>query len=948
MSTEKYRVSVDVDNTNANRKLDDTVSRVRAMNVGFSALKGAIAGAFGVAALTQFSRGVTGVYTEYEKLRTVLSTTLGSQAAANQEFARLQALANELPQDLQDVSQAFVKMRRFGLDTTNDGLRAFSNIATASGKSMDQLAEALADAMTGEFERLKEFGIKVRRENDKMIASFGSQQVAVANSSEELVKQLQELGRTKFGSAAEENANTLGQSLSNLRGAVYEASIAFMEGLAPALKVNTDQMALFIRQNNTLIASMGEGVGEALRTIGAFTVLVSKNIDLVTNSLLFLIGTRLFSNIQTIFAKLSQSLGQFGGTAKLLENPIKAIGTAIVGATSGFVKFLGPIALGVTAVASLTALFNAFEDEIVTVGETTTTYGEIANAVFSDLLQRIGSFVNSSIAALTKLWNDSTGAVFKFYVDYKSVFDGIGGLIKEFVNTFIGAILLIGAMVAQGAMGIGDTFVTTFKLIGRTLSEFVSRAGAQFGSLFDFIASGGKAQLVNAFAGFGEFIVEGLQKELTRINEQYAVDLNRFFGRDFLGEAGAVVGEYFEDVVLASRAAAAGVASVTEEIIIPVAEATAIAGESLKDIQAKFEKLRDTFSDIRSLDEYIAAFNAVTALSAQYGAENEEVIKTFDALKNALRGAQTEFENLGSIDEYIATLQRWRAAQADGVISSLQLGDALKDLAGEFSALVEPFTELMNIDEFNSAFQYFTNLLETGQIGITEYKDALDALSDGFDHIDFALSSSIPTLAEYDAQLKVIEAALESGRITMAQFRDAKAELDESFLDSEGIGSFISKLGQAQAALSQDLATALLEGKSVMESFKNFFKSLISQIIADIIRLSILQPIISSIFGAFGFTPTFGAGGNITSIGRRATGGPVVKDKPYVVGERGPELFVPTGGGSIVPNDRMGGGKTEITYNIQAVDARSFQQLLASDPEYLYSVTQAGSRRVPR
>ena len=50
-------------------------------------------------------------------------------------------------------------------------------------------------------------------------------------------------------------------------------------------------------------------------------------------------------------------------------------------------------------------------------------------------------------------------------------------------------------------------------------------------------------------------------------------------------------------------------------------------------------------------------------------------------------------------------------------------------------------------------------------------------------------------------------------------------------------------------------------------------------------------------------------------FGKRASGGPVTGGKPYVVGERGPELFVPNSSGSIVPNHQMGGG---IVVNVDA------------------------------
>ena len=107
---------------------------------------------------------------------------------------------------------------------------------------------------------------------------------------------------------------------------------------------------------------------------------------------------------------------------------------------------------------------------------------------------------------------------------------------------------------------------------------------------------------------------------------------------------------------------------------------------------------------------------------------------------------------------------------------------------------------------------------------------------------------------------------------------------------------------------------------------------------------------LSSIFGAFGFNIGFTGSGGIDSITKRADGGNVMRNRPYLVGERGPELMVPLTSGSIVPNDEMtslGGSRSFVTYNISAVDARSFKQLVAQDPEFIYNVTRVGERRLP-
>jgi phage-related minor tail protein len=55
-----------------------------------------------------------------------------------------------------------------------------------------------------------------------------------------------------------------------------------------------------------------------------------------------------------------------------------------------------------------------------------------------------------------------------------------------------------------------------------------------------------------------------------------------------------------------------------------------------------------------------------------------------------------------------------------------------------------------------------------------------------------------------------------------------------------------------------------------------------------------------------------------TGFQRRATGGPVSALTPYLVGERGPELFVPGASGSIIPNHALGGGTVNVTINMPA------------------------------
>jgi hypothetical protein len=88
----------------------------------------------------------------------------------------------------------------------------------------------------------------------------------------------------------------------------------------------------------------------------------------------------------------------------------------------------------------------------------------------------------------------------------------------------------------------------------------------------------------------------------------------------------------------------------------------------------------------------------------------------------------------------------------------------------------------------------------------------------------------------------------------------------------------------------------------------------------DLMRLILRQQVTAPLAGAIG---------NALFAGFRAEGGPVGAGSSYVVGENGPELFVPHSSGSIVPNDKLGGGggargsSVNVTYNIASGVSRS-------------------------
>lgn len=140
---------------------------------------------------------------------------------------------------------------------------------------------------------------------------------------------------------------------------------------------------------------------------------------------------------------------------------------------------------------------------------------------------------------------------------------------------------------------------------------------------------------------------------------------------------------------------------------------------------------------------------------------------------------------------------------------------------------------------------------------------------------------------------------------------EARTQLDVMLDDWKKV---TKEMQAATANWVDDFANRLTE---FVITGKFEFRDFAQSIIRDLIRIQIqkrLAGIIGSLFG--GGTTSTGTGA-ATAAGARADGGPVTGGRPYLVGERGPELFVPSMSGSIVPNESLGGGvNVTIVFNV--------------------------------
>lgn len=160
----------------------------------------------------------------FETMKISLETVTGSAEKAQTAFDGIKDFAKSTPFSVEEVTQSFIKLKALGIDPTERNLKSFGNTSSAMGKSLNQMIEAVADAATGEFERLKEFGIKASKQGDRATFVFKGVATEIGNNSREITEYLQNIGETNFGGAMEKQMDTANGAFSNFGDAVDNLS----------------------------------------------------------------------------------------------------------------------------------------------------------------------------------------------------------------------------------------------------------------------------------------------------------------------------------------------------------------------------------------------------------------------------------------------------------------------------------------------------------------------------------------------------------------------------------------------------------------------------------------------------------------------------------------------------------------------------------------------------
>jgi len=634
-------------------------------------------------------------------------------------------------------------------------------------------------------------------------------------------------------------------------------------------------------------------------------------------------GKEVEKTFTDVNGRLSDSKGRFA-----------AAGDAANKASSSFGKLVRTTAKLALAYASLNAAQNAVRTGIARIESERRIeflakgYGEVAELqdAATQSAKRFGTGQTEANRALADVFA-RLRPVGTSLEDIVSVYNGFNTAARISGSTAVesaNAFRQLSQALGSGALR-GDEFNSISEQVPGILTAIAQETGVAQGKLREFAADGG-------------ITADVVIRALKRIETEGAEQLEAALGgpsqaiADFQNAAEDVQVALTRDIVPQMAAAFRGLAELIVNLEGPIRFIGKIAG--------------DTLNQINSL---IVAATQPGAASARRDIESGLLPLNVAGTEELFRGTGPQGRGLQGLREQSTLLGRLRGQDRKKVLLQL-MQDRLATMAAvnqvQGTDIAKPVLPSFTMDGASGKAK--SRAGGTGQTP-KEREDISQAMYDlelkrlkarraGVKLQEIFYSKEIETLGIIEQQLQPREEQLRlllaeqdaleaAGELLMPIYEGAKdlqkaatgagKAFAEMFIEADNarlleqaqqMYQIYNQIGQAISTGIVDAITSAVEGTKTLGEVA-------TDVLKNIANL-LLNTGINLLMGSAGGGGLLGA--LFPKLPGRANGGPVTGSKPYVVGERGPELFVPRSSGTIIPNDKMMGGTSNVVVNVDA------------------------------
>ncbi|MCP4395654.1 MAG: hypothetical protein GY804_15510 [Alphaproteobacteria bacterium] len=320
--------------------LNSTVGRINKSMTGFMGVAGAYLGFQG---LHGTITSIIDTNAELQKLSASMEVAEGSIDGANIVLEKLSNLATQTPYSLNSLTEAWIKLKNLGLKPSEEALLSYGNTSSAMGKDIMQFIEAIADASTMEFERLKEFGIKARQQGESVSFTFQGTTTTIKKNASEIEEYLRKLGQVEFAGAMEKQMATIGGASSNLS----DNFIRLQKQIGDS-KFNDSVQKLYGSISDVVSSSedSAKSLGLALATVTDGVRKVVENIDVLGDAMVAFAGFKaLQMGASGATITLGVLRGAFTSTARVGTLAMSSLSLAARGLSASVAMLGGPLGL---------------------------------------------------------------------------------------------------------------------------------------------------------------------------------------------------------------------------------------------------------------------------------------------------------------------------------------------------------------------------------------------------------------------------------------------------------------------------------------------------------------------------------------------------------------------------------------------------------------------------
>lgn len=983
MAASTYELIVKaVDQTRAPlRRIEGNLDRLERKSKGVTLGMGKITAAITAIATGGALRSIVNTTANFEDLNDTLASVTGSARKGADAFKFITDFSTRTQFGVEDLTTTFIKLQGAGITPTEKLLTSFTDVAAVTTDQVGTLT-AITDLFSRttsgglgleELNRLADRGVPVfKMLEDQLgitrleISEFGKTSEGARKITEALTRAIDQ----QFGGATQQKLDNLSTGMSNFGIAVTLAANRLGTQFRPQLTQAINDATEFLTTNGKLIDALGGGLGTAIEMSAKGLSVIAQNIDLVRNAALAYIGIRFAASFTNLVVRMSSAIKATQGLTGMFRTlgtvtartvmSLPLIGTALAGIKTVALA-LGPallnpfIGIPAAVAAALVGGLYIFQDEVVNIGSTTASLGEVTKAVF-DLIgiqvKEVASFFGNTFKRVI----ESVAGLFHndLFRGFADAFKDILRVSKNSLNFLINAFLVSFEYIKGIVFGLPQFFIGAFNAVGSLASSF---AGGLM-ELFSGIGTGIALALDRDFDGAIKAVADGMamdfgsafQDALDKVPPILPnVDVESMMQQDTLKN---VVDGVSESVALAITISKDYVANGLKPLTGAIEKQIVVNREALQATQLKAFKEMEAAHGAAYLAEQQALANEETNKAVE---GNNKLTKEIEKRKNAsavlierlleeklqLKDLQAALSNVGEIARLTGLSEAELTKALEDQIASLQKNKTAVDENGK--AKEKQKTTVDNLIE----------RIQQENKDLALLKNALQEV----DKIAKANNLSQSELTEaLEAQIEVLERTGETAQKT--------GEQTKTF--AEQINTAIQQQGES---LANNLARSLAQGKFALNDFKSFFNRILEDIATMIIQKRITQPLVDSILGSLGGTSGgggigsfisglgmsgtgggFSFGNMFSSIGSflgLANGGIARGGRPYLVGERGPEMFMPNTTGRVISTENMTpSGETIVNFNINAVDTQTgVEFLLKNKPQIIGMVSQAHNHR---